>query len=238
MEQTSIEYQVDNLKMQGYYARQTPTKPQPLVIVVHDWSGNREYAQEKARYFAEQGYLGFAVDLYGKDKRGSYQNRALNQHLFGELLHDRRVIVPRLQAGLNCAISLGNVDTSRILAIGFSMGGLSVLDLARSGANILAVISVYGIFTPPNYQSNNKITAKVLALHGYDDPSATPKSMMEFATEMTARKVDWQLHVFGNTMHAFTNPEAHDPNVGAVYNPTNDKRTWEIVDNFVKEVFS
>lgn len=236
MEQKSIEYKASGITMEGYYARQDSSAAQPLVLVVHDWSGNREFAQEKARFFAELGYVGFAVDLYGKGKRGSDTDKELNQQLLGELLNDRKVIVPRLQAAIDCALALGNVNDQRILVIGFCMGGLCALDFARSGANVSGVISVHGILTAPAYSLNNKITAKILALHGNEDKMVSAQNVLDFEKEMTAQQVDWQMHIFSNTMHAFTNPKANDVGMGIKYNQLNDKRTWGIVELFAAEV--
>lgn len=236
MIQESIEYKLADLVMEGYFARTESDKPQPIVLVVHDWSGNRAFAQEKARYFAEQGMLGFAVDLYGKGKRGSDTDKSINQQLLQELLADRKAVINRLQAALDCAKKLNNVDIKRVMAIGFCMGGLCVLDFARNNAAIAGVISVHGILTPPEYSTTGKITPKILALHGHEDKMVSPQDVLQFEQEMTDSQADWQIHVYGNTMHAFTNPKADDPELGLKYSELNAQRTWRLVDAFAKEV--
>lgn len=233
-----IDYELDGFQMEGFIAiGESSLDLQPLVLVVHDWTGNRELAQEKARYFAKQGFVGFAVDLYGKGKRGSDTDKSLNQQLMGELLQDRKVVVPRLQAALDCALKNANIDKNKIMLIGFCMGGMCALDFARSGAKVAGVVSVHGIFTPPANVQDQKIMAKVLAIHGHEDKSVPPQSVLAFETEMTNASADWQLHVFGNTMHAFTNPKANDKEAGLMYSQKADARTWSIVRTFTDELF-
>ena len=96
-----------------------------------------------------------------------------------------------------------------------------MLDLARSateGSGLCGVVSVHGIFAPPRLGPQPRITAKVLALHGWDDPLAPPPDVIAFASEMSAAGVDWQVHAYGNTMHAFTAPGANLPDKGILYN--------------------
>mgnify|MGYP002133013334 CR=1 FL=1 len=238
METQIIEYECDNLTMEGFLAiGESHLSKQPLVLVVHDWSGQRAFAQEKAKYFAKQGFVGFAVDLYGKGKRGSDTDNSLNQSLLNELLQDRNVIIARLQAALDYCLQLAMVDAQKVMAIGFCMGGMGVLDFARSGADIHGVISIHGILGAPQNAVANKINAKVLVLQGHEDKLANPQQILEFETEMTNKQVDWQLHLFGNAAHAFTNPKADDKSAGLLFDPLANARTWELVRNFTTEIF-
>ncbi|MDH5173468.1 MAG: dienelactone hydrolase family protein, partial [Gammaproteobacteria bacterium] len=86
--------------------------------------------------------------------------------------------------------------------------------------------------------AGNKITARVLCLHGYDDPMVQPQAMLDLATELTAAGADWQIHAYGHTVHAFTNPEANDPALGAAYNEAADRRSWMALEDFLAEIFS
>jgi dienelactone hydrolase len=128
-------------------------------------------------------------------------------------------------------------DASKVAAIGFCFGGLCVLDMARSGANIDGVVSFHGLLKAPG-NTVDKIGAKVLALHGWDDPMATPDDVEAFGAEMTKAKADWQLHAYGGTMHAFTNPAANDPDFGTVYDEKADKRSWASMRLFLNELFA
>lgn len=238
MQTGAIEYSFNDLTMEGYYIRQPSSSPQPIVLIVHDWTGNRWFAQEKAEHFARQGFVGFAVDLYGKGKRGSDTDKSVNQTLLSELLANRAQIVPRLQAALDCALTLDNVDPQRIMMLGFCMGGLCALDFARSGAKITGVVSVHGLLTNAEHLPIAPINTKILVMHGYQDPMAQPEQLVQFGQEMLQRHADWQAHVFGTAKHAFTNPKANDPNAGLLYNQQADTRTWQVVRAFTDELFA
>jgi dienelactone hydrolase len=129
------------------------------------------------------------------------------------------------------------VDSSKVAAIGFCFGGLCVLDIARTGADLNGVVSFHGLFMPPGNTGGKKIKAKVLALHGWDDPMATPDQVTALGKELTDAGADWQLHAYGGTMHAFTNPDANDPDFGTVYNAAADTRSWTAMKNFLAEIF-
>ncbi len=206
----------------------------PAVMIFHAWGGRDAFAEEKAKYLATLGYVGVAVDLYGKGKLG--QTTEEKTALMTPLMEDRELLQRRICAALQMTQSLNNVDSTRIGAIGFCFGGLAAIDLARSGSDVRGVVSFHGLFNPPP-QKTGPIKAKVLALHGYDDPMADPLQMKAFMDEMTERGADWQLLAFGNTMHAFTNPEANDPKMGTVYQSTSEKRAYLAMKAFFEEVF-
>ncbi len=239
MQTKIIEYSCENIVMEGFLAiGDSALEKQPLVLIVHDWSGQREFVQDKAKYFAKQGFIGFAVDLYGKGKRGSDTDLTVNKRLLDELLQDRSIIVRRLQAALDYSLGLPTVDSNRVMAVGFCMGGMSVLDFARNGANIRGVVSIHGTLGQAEPCSAKEIKAKVLVLQGHDDPMANPQQVLEFETEMTNKGVDWQVHVFGNTVHSFTNPKADNPRAGLLFESGANARTWELVRNFSTELFA
>ena len=113
---------------------------------------------------------------------------------------------------------------------------MCVLELARSGAELLGVVSIHGIFTPGD-EPNESIKAKVLCLHGHDDPMVPPEQVLAFETEMNDAGVDWQMHAYGGTLHAFTNPAANNPDFGTVYNEVAQKRAYQSLSNFLEEIF-
>ncbi|KTD49707.1 dienelactone hydrolase [Legionella quinlivanii] len=211
-------------------------QPRPAVIIAHDWSGRNEFACHKAEMLAKElGYVGFALDMYGHGRIGytTDEKIALMQPLAG----DRRLLRDRIRAGFDAVIAMSEVDSARVAAIGFCFGGLCVLDLARSGAELAGVVSFHGLLDKPKHIPNQKIQAKVLALHGYDDPMVPPQQLNDFCQEMTEAKVDWQVHQYGLTKHAFTNPDAHDPDLGTIYNPIAAKRSMQAMKNFLQEIF-
>lgn len=203
--------------------------------MAHAWGGRSDFEDGKADGLAELGYAAFALDLYGKGARGSgpEENAALMQ----PFLDDRPMLQQRLGASLSAMREQPEVDADRVAAIGFCFGGLCVLDIARTGEDVAGVVSVHGLFGPPGNTAGNDISAKVLALHGWDDPMATPDQVDALAEELTAMGADWQLHAYGNTMHAFTNPAANAPDMGTVYSAAADKRSALAINNFLEELF-
>jgi dienelactone hydrolase len=211
-------------------------EPRPVVLVAHDWSGRNEFACKKAEQLAKMGYVGFAIDMYGQGRLGETKEEKLA--LMEPLMADRRLLRGRILAAFDAALELPEVDTTRVGAIGFCFGGLCVLDLARSGVNVSGVVSFHGLFQKPEDVHAHPILAKVLALHGYEDPMVKPDAVNAFAKEMTEAKVDWQIHMYGQTQHAFTNPLAHDETAGLMFNPEAERRAMQAMINFFDEVFS
>ncbi|CDZ76540.1 putative dienelactone hydrolase [Legionella massiliensis] len=209
-------------------------RPRPAVLVVHDWSGRNDFACEKAEMLAEMGYLGFAVDMYGHGRIGASTHEKTG--LMEPLANDRRMLRERIRAAFDALVAMPEVDINRIAVIGFCFGGLCALDLARSGAEIKAVVSFHGLLGKPKQLPNHTIHAKILALHGYDDPMVRPADVNEFCLEMTEAKVDWQMHIYGHTQHAFSNPHAHDTQLGTVYNAKAERRALQAMTNFLHEV--
>ena len=208
----------------------------PAVLINHTWVGRDEFVAEKAIKLAELGYVGFAVDMYGKGVLGTSpeQNSALMQ----PFMDDRLLLQKRIQAALYAVKLLPWVDDHNVAAIGFCFGGLCVLDLARSGSDLKGVVSFHGLLGAPGHPVAKPIKAKVLALHGHDDPLATPDQVLAFEQEMTLAGVDWQLQCYGHTAHAFTNPLANDPDHGMVYRAQADSRSWLAMKTFLAEIFA
>lgn len=231
-----IKYQDGEVECQGFLAYDDKISgKRPLVLVSHDWSGCNEFACKKAEKLAELGFVGFAIDMFGNGKVADTKEE--KSKLIAPFMSDRAMLQKRILAGLEAAKKLPQVDTQKIAAIGFCFGGLCVLDLARSGADIKGVVSFHGLLNSPPMKSKT-IKAKILALHGHDDPMVTPDQVLNFEKEMTDAKVDWQVQVYGNTMHAFTNPVANDPGFGTVYNANAEKRSWIAMKNFFEEIFA
>ncbi|OGT35563.1 MAG: carboxymethylenebutenolidase [Gammaproteobacteria bacterium RIFCSPHIGHO2_12_FULL_37_14] len=232
----AINYQDNNITLNGYCAYPDGlSKKTPAVMVCHDWTGRNEFACHKANDLTKLGYIGFAIDMYGDSKLG--QTKEEKSALIQPFIQDRNKLQRRILSALEALHKVEWVDSKRIAAIGFCFGGLCVLDLARSGADIAGVVSFHGLLHAPEEARLSSIKAKILALHGYDDPMVTPENVMAFGNEMTHANADWQLHMYGSTMHAFTNPEANDPGFGTVYNKTSDSRAWIAMKNFFTEIF-
>lgn len=231
----TIEYKDGDVVLEAYMAWEEGHDPKPGVLISHAWGGRSEFEQGKAEILAELGYVGFALDLYGKGVLGA--SREENSALMQPLLDDRAALQRRMLLALVQIKKQKEVDGSRIAAMGFCFGGLCVLDLARTGADLSGVASVHGLFSPPGNMAGERIKAKVLVLHGWDDPMATPDQVLALADELTNAGADWQIHGYGNTVHAFSNPAANDPAHGTVYNPVADRRSWQSLQLFLAELF-
>ena len=232
----TIDYQDGSTELQGLLAWDDIIDGErPGVMVSHAWRGRTQFENDKAEELAKLGYVGFALDLYGKGVQGSSVEE--NSALMQPFLDDREMLQKRLQVSLDVVRRQDKVDAARLGAIGFCFGGLCVLDLARSGADVSGVVSFHGLFGSPGNTADNKINARVLVLHGWDDPMATPDQVVMLAEELSSMDADWQIHGYGNTMHAFTNPEANDPDFGTVYQPDADRRSWNALQYFLSEIF-
>jgi dienelactone hydrolase len=230
-------YQVGQHSFRGFAAHDTlQSQPKPCVLIAHDWSGRSETVCKKAEQLAELGYTGFAVDMYGDAKLGHSTEE--KKALLDGVLSDRSQVAARMNAAVQAASSLSYVNPNKIAAIGYCFGGLCVLDLARSGAKVTGVVSFHGLLFAPEQAVCEKINAKVLVLHGYEDKFVPPEQVNAFAKEMTQKKVDWQLHMYGATYHSFTNPEANDAEMGLHYNACADRRSWVSAQDFLNEIFA
>ncbi|TFH75876.1 carboxymethylenebutenolidase [Gammaproteobacteria bacterium LSUCC0112] len=232
-----IEYRDGETVLEAYIAYDgSISGKRPCVLVAHDWTGRRDYACAGAERMAEMGYVGFALDVYGKGVFGKDGDTQGNSALMMPFVEDRTLLRRRMLAALSAAQALSQVDDSNLAAMGYCFGGMAVLELARAGAAIKGVVSVHGLLGQGGV-ANQQIKAKVLCLHGHDDPMVTPEQVLAFQTEMTSANVDWQVHVYGGTKHAFTNPAANNPDFGTVYSLTATRRADRSLANFFDELF-
>ena len=210
--------------------------PKPCVLVIHQWAGLGGQERQTADKLAEAGYVGFAIDVFGKGVRG--QPGGDNSALIAPWQADRAKLRQRLLAAVDAAANHPGVDPKRIAAIGYCFGGLCALDLARSAdPRVKGVISIHGLFAPPNLGPQPDITASVLVLHGYEDPMAPPPALLGLADELTKAKADWEIDVYGHAMHAFTAVHANAPDRGLAYNTKAARRSERALHGFLKELF-
>ena len=234
MREQLIEYRDGETLLEGFlcYDEALPG-PRPTVLICHAYGGRDEFVERKARRLAWQGYACFALDNYGKGRRGKTPEESTA--LMTPFMNDRRMLLKRLAAGLNAAQSMPIVDAKRIAVMGFCFGGLCALDLARADADIRGAVSFHGLLKPSGF-TEPKVRAKVLMLHGYDDPMGPPEEVLAIAKEFTTAVADWQLHAYGHTVHAFTNPVAHNRDGGLQYDEAADRRSWHTLEEFLGEV--
>jgi len=233
---TVFDYDDAGTLYEGYIAppNGSGSDKRPCVLVLHAWGGQGDFERAAADRLAGLGYVAMAADVYGKGQRGQTQEEC--QALMEPLVGDRAELQRRLALAIKTAREIEGVDADRVAAIGFCFGGLSVLDMARMGADLKGVVSFHGLFMPAANITAPKITAKVLALHGWDDPMATPEDVLGFSQEMSAAGADWTLNAYGNTVHAFTNPAADGSAPGIAYHEAASRRAWAGAEDFLQEV--
>lgn len=231
-----IEYKQGNTVLEGYIAFEDGLPGRrPAVLVVHDWMGVGPFVKKRIEELAMLGYVAFAPDIYGKGVRPKNTDEASKQAKLYR--SDRKLMRARAQAGLDVLRTHPRVDAGHIAAMGYCFGGGVALELARSGAALTGAVSVHGNLDTPNPADARAIRAKVLVLHGADDPHVPPEQVAAFETEMRKAKVDWQFIAYGGAVHAFTNPEAgSDPSKGVAYNAAANRRSWEALKLFFAEV--
>ncbi|MFF7682985.1 dienelactone hydrolase family protein [Microbacterium sp. NPDC007973] len=230
-----VAYEIDGVAYRGYRARPAGEGRYPGVMVVHDWLGVTDYVRMRCDMLARLGYAAFAADVYGADVRPTPQEAPA---VAGQFYQDRPLWRKRLVEAFEQFRADPSVDADRTAAIGYCFGGSSVLELARTGADVDAVVSFHGgLLTGPEGEAEN-ITASLLVLHGAADPVAPDDAMIAFENDLrTAPSVDWQLVSYANAMHAFTLPDADAPEQGAQFQATAERRSWAAMTAFLSEVF-
>lgn len=232
----TIEYKQGDVICEGVVAYDTAVQgKRPGVLIVHQWKGLTSYERKRAEMLAQLGYAVLCADIYGKRIRADNAQDA--SALAGKYKSDRTLLRARVNAGLAQLKKLAVVDSTRTAAMGYCFGGTTVLELARSGANVKAVVSFHGGLNTPNAADAKAINARVLALHGADDPFVPPAEVAAFEDEMRKAGIDWQLVSYGGAVHSFTDWNAgNDNSKGAAYNEKADKRSWEAMKVFFAEV--
>lgn len=234
LETKTIEYFDQDILLEGVCVYDAASKQsRPAILIAHDWTGRTDFNIEKAHQLAEMGYISFALDMYGRGKIAKNNDEKLA--LMKPLIEDRKGLLRRIMAAFDTVKSLPQVNPSDIGAIGFCFGGLCALDLARSGSDVKAVVSFHGALTKPQMQMQ-PIKSKILVLHGYEDPRVPPEELIAFVDEMRVAKTDWEVVMYGNAKHAFTNPKANDERLGTVYNEQAARRSWKAMETFLDEV--
>ncbi len=235
----TIDYHEGKTALEGYLAypaTATATSRRPGILICPEWTGPNEHARFRARQLAALGYVALVADVYGKNVRPTeVKDCAATAGIYKK---DRALLRKRVNAGLETLLKQPQVDGTRIAAIGYCFGGLTALELGRSGAAIQAIVSFHGDLTNPTPADARNIKAHVLILHGAADPIVPPNDVAAFEKEMANAGLDWQLIKYSGAMHSFTNKAANDPKRGAVYQAAADRRSFEAMLAFFNETLA
>ncbi|MGQ9367337.1 dienelactone hydrolase family protein [Azospirillum sp. ST 5-10] len=234
----TLDYSDGDVTCEAYVAHEAAAgERRPCVLIAHQWAGPCDHERATADALARLGYVGFVADVFGKGVRGDPGGD--NSALIGPYVADRALLRRRLLAAVAAAKAHPAVDPDRIAAIGYCFGGMCALDLARSATpDVKGAASFHGLFSAPGLGAQAPITAKVLILHGWDDPMAPPADVLAVAKELTDAGADWQLHAYGHAMHAFTAKGVDKPERGLRYDAAADRRSWAAMTAFLEEVFA
>lgn len=237
----TVDYKVDGKTYKGYLA--TPKKLQettPGVLVVHEWWGLNDYARKRADMLADLGYIAFAVDMYGNGKTADHPKDA--GAFSGQVKSNMAAAEKRFKAAMDILKKQKNVNKEKIAAIGYCFGGGVVLEMARRGVDLDAVVSFHGSLTTDNPAKKGEIKADVAVFTGAADPMVPEESVKNFEKEMKAAGVDYKLVNYPGVVHAFTNPTATKLGkkfeIPIAYDEKADKDSWRQMKDFLKKAFS
>ena len=210
----------------------------PGLVMVPNWYGINDGAIKKADMIAGKDYVILLTDMYGENVRPqpghADQAKAATASLYG----DRAVMRKRIDealAQLKAQAANAPIDTSKLAAIGFCFGGTAVLDLARSGADVAAIVSFHGGLTTDDPALAKNIKARVLVMNGADDKGTMPDAD-KFMDEMRSSPADWQFVVLGNAVHCFTEVDENSP--GCKYDPRAAARSYRLMHDWLHAAFS
>ncbi len=222
----NINYSVNGAAYQGYLA--SPSADAPLVLIIHDWDGLTDYEMKRADMLAALGYNAFAADLFGAGVRPTKMED--RKRLTGELYKDRHKMRILLDAGLAAAKDNG-ITSSKVVAAGYCFGGAAVLEMARSGSDLLGFVSFHGGLTTPEGQNYGKTTGQILVLHGTADESVTMQDFANLAQELEKQKIRHEMISYSGAPHAFTVFGSDR------YREDADRKSWQRFTSFLTETF-
>lgn len=233
----TIDYKIGDKDFEGTFVYPSSAKGKiPGVVMVHNWMGVSDETKKQAERVARLGLAVFAVDVYGKGVRPKDMKEAAA--VSGTYKNDRKLFRERVMRGLEVLRQQKEVDPTKVIAVGYCFGGTGVIELARAGADVQAVVSFHGGLDSPNPADGKNIKATVVALQGADDPFVKPADIAAFQKEMRENNVDWEMTVYGGAVHGFTDTTAgDDPKKGMAYNPKADKRSFEVLTDLVHDIF-
>ncbi len=234
-----VEYMDGETALEGFlaYDESAAKSSAPAVIIVHEWNGPGDYVKSRALQIAAMGYVAFCADIYGKDVRPKTREESAKTSSIYK--SDRQLLRRRAGLAFSEVKKIKFVDPKRIAVMGYCFGGGAALELARSGAELAGAVSFHGNLDTKTPEDAKNIKCRILILHGADDPSVPPAQVAAFKKEMDDARVDWQMVSYGGAVHAFTNPASgNDASRGAAYNEKADKRSFEALKVFLKEIFN
>lgn len=232
---TKVAYSAEGVEFIGTVFTPAGSGPAPGVLVAHESPGITQHTLDAAERLAGLGFVALTVDYQGGGVPLTDREEMMRR--FAWFMADPGHIRTRLQAAMATLLAQPRVDPGRMAAVGYCYGGTAVLELARAGADLRAVVGFHSGLQTARPQDASAIKAKVLVQIGADDPVIPAQQRADFEQEMTAGGVDWRMQVFGGTGHSFTNPEIDAYGLpGFSYHADSDRRSWAAMIDLFGEV--
>jgi dienelactone hydrolase len=240
LHEQAVSYTASDTTMQGYLVwDDAKGDKQPGVLVVHEWWGLNDYAKQRAKMLAELGYTALAVDMYGDGK--SSEHAAEASAFMASVVERAGVSQQRFAAAEEFLRKQTSVDPGKIAAIGYCFGGATVLNMARSGADLAAAVSFHGNLATQTPARAGQVKARILVLNGAADEFVSADSIAAFEQEMKLAGADYRFVNYPGVRHGFSNPDADRlgkaNNLPIAYDADADKQSWEAMRQLFREVF-
>lgn len=235
-----ITYSIGDEKFTGYYAVDSAIEGKvPGIIIVHEWWGHNEYVRDRAKQLAELGYAALALDMYGAGKLADHPKDA--QAFMNAAVSQEGAINARFDKAIDLLKSQSAVDKEKIAAIGYCFGGAVVLNMARAGKDLDAVISFHGSLSSTMPVAADGFGGKVAVFNGADDPMVPAETVTAFESEMSLAGINYQLVNYPGVVHSFTNPGAtaigEKFGIPVKYDASADADSWSKMQAVFEEVF-
>ncbi|NNC81965.1 MAG: dienelactone hydrolase family protein [Flavobacteriales bacterium] len=236
-----MSYEADSVTMKGYLAYDADLSgPRPGVIVVHEWWGHNEHSRNVADKLAEEGYVAFALDMYGDGKTAAHPQDAMA--FSGAVMSNFEGAKERFAAAMEVLQADEHCDKDEIAAVGYCFGGGIVLNMARQGVDLDAVATLHGSIGPIEPATPGSVKGRILVMNGADDPFVSAEAIDSFKSEMEAAGVDYEFVNYEGAIHAFTNPAAtakgEEFELPLAYNADADSLSWLKLGDFLEETFA
>lgn len=236
----SVTYQAGDTPLKGYLVYDDAIRgKRPGILVVHEWWGLNDYARMRARLLAEQGYVALALDMYGEGKQASHPEDA--QKFSSEIANNVELGKLRFTAAMDFLKQQPLTDTTDIAAIGYCFGGAVVLQMAREGVDLDAVVSFHGSLGTRNPAEAGAVKAQIMVAHGAQDPFVKPEQITGFIDEMNQAEAFYRFIIYSGAKHSFTNPGADEFgekfDLPLEYNPQADRDSWQHMQTFLRDAF-
>lgn len=233
----TVDYEESGKPMEGYLSQpKSFSAKAPAILLIHEWTGLGDYVKGRADMFAEQGYVAFAMDMYGKGVRVEDHDHDKAGKLMGEYMSNKALMLTRISKALEILKKNPNVDPNKIAIVGYCFGGAAALEYAYSGQEISSVVVFHAMLSNPPLKDAKKVKAKLQIHHGADDKFIPQTTVSGLQKTLKDAGVKFEFHSYPGAIHGFTRASAGTAHkaMGIAYDEKSDKESWEKSSAFLK----